>query len=269
MATLIQPLVTGFSDAALGSVEFYRHGTSTLSSQVYSDPDGQVAVSTHALDASGRVVRYVTERVDMVVKNASSTTVISVEDVASVDGRTVRLESNLFTGSNPNGNGQTIAGGVTTLHSGLSLFQTSFGTDDGLVLPSAQIDSTEYTLKSLLGFVARDARTTSTALGATTTYTPVAEYGIHAVSITGASLAFANPTYTSAPRAGAPLIIMFSNLAGANRTPTWGTAYSGIPATAVANNNTAVYVFVYTGTIAAAAPGEWVSVTGDPIEAAA
>lgn len=267
MATLIQPLVTGFSDAALGSVEFYRHGTSTLSSQVYSDPDGQVAVSTHALDASGRVVRYVTERVDMVVKNASNTTVISVEDVASVDGRTVRLESNLFTGSNPNGNGQTIAGGVTTLHSGLSLLFTSLGATDGYSLPTGQVDSTLYLLKTLLGDVARDRRFTATALGATTSYTPNADYGIHYVTITGASLAFANPTYGTTPRTGAPLIILFGNLAGANRTPTWGTAYNGVPATAVVTANTAMYMFRFTGGTALPA-SEWISYTGDPVEAA-
>lgn len=268
MATLIQPLAVGFSDAASGTAEIYRRGTSTLSSQVYSDPDAQVAVTTHALNANGRVNRYVTERVDLVVKNVSGTTVATINDVASVDGRTVRLESDLFTGSNPNGNGQTIAGGVTTLNAGLSLLFTSLGADDGFTLPTGQVDSTEYLLKTLLGYLARDNRTTSTALGATTTYTPNADYGIHYVSITGASLAFANPTFSSTPRFGAPLVIFFGNLAGANRTPTWGTAYNGIPATAVVTANTALYIFKYTGVIAA--PGsEWVSITGDPVEAAA
>lgn len=268
MATLIHVLANGFSDAASGTAEIYRRGTSTLSSLVFSDPDGQTPVTTHALSASGRVVRYVTERVDLVVKNAAGATVATIADVVGVDGRTVRLESNLFTGANPNGNGQTIVGGITTLNAGLSLLATSLGADDGLVLPTGQIDSTEYTLKMLLADVARDRRSTVTALGATTGYTPVAEYGIHAVSITGASLAFANPTFTTTPRNGAPLIILFSNEAGANRTPTWGTAYSGVPATAVVTANTALYMFRYSGNLSFA-PGEWISVTGDPVEAAA
>ena len=269
MATLVWPLASGFSDAPSGTAEFYRRGTSTLSSLVYSDPDGQTAAANPStLNASGRVNRYVTERVDLVVKTAAGVTIATINDVASVDGRTVRLESNLFTGSNPNGNGQTVASGVTTLNAALSLLRESLGTDDGYVLPSSQQDSTEYLLKDVLAAAARDARFTSTALGATTTYTPDSDYGIHYVSITGASLAFNDPTGGFTPRTGAPLIIFFRNLAGANRTPTWGSAYSGIPATAVANNNTALYMFLYSGGSVLPAH-EWVAVTGDPVETAA
>ena len=268
MATLVHVLANGFSDAASGTAEIYSHGTSTLSSLVYSDPDGQSPVTTHALNSAGRVVRYVAERVDLVVKTAAGATVTTISDVVGVDGRTVRLESSLFTGANPNGNGQIITGGITTLNAAFALLRDSLGTDDGYVLPSGQVDSTEYLLKNILAGPARDARTTSTALGATTTYTPNADYGVHYVSITGASLAFANPTFATTPRFGAPLVIFFGNLAGANRTPTWGTAYSGIPATAVVTANTALYIFQYTGAVASP-QGEWVSVTGDPIETAA
>lgn len=256
MATLIDPLVNGFSDAPSGTVEIYQMGTANLSTAVYSDSAATIAVShPHTLNSSGRIVRYVTERVDCVVKTAGGATVATF--TPTVDARTVDVANAMFNG-----------GSRTTLSAGLTLLNTSFGTDDGFILPSSQQDSTEYLLKDILAAAARDARFTSTALGATTTYTPDSDYGIHYVSITGASLAFNDPTGGNTPRTGAPLIIMFRNLAGANRTPTWGSAYSGIPATAVANNNTALYMFIYSGGTALPA-GEWISITGDPVEAAA
>lgn len=144
MATLVAPLVTGFSDAASGTAEFYARGTSTLSTQVYSDVNGQTAVTTHALDSRGRITRYVEEIVDVVVKNAAGAPVASWTEV--VDGRTVRLESSAFTGSNPNGNGQTIASGMTTLHSGWALYRESQGADDAKV----NISGTEYTIQQAL-----------------------------------------------------------------------------------------------------------------------
>jgi hypothetical protein len=256
MPTLITPLVNGFSDAPSGTVEFYQMGTATPSTAVYSDSLGATPVAhPHTLNSAGRIVRYVTERVDVVVKNVSGATVASF--TPNVDARTVNVANAMFNG-----------GSLTTLSAGLTLLNTSFGADDGFVLPADQQDSTEYLLKNILAAAARDARFTSTALGATTTYVPDSDYGIHYVSITGASLAFSDPVGGFTPRTGAPLIIMFRNLAGANRTPTWGSAYSGIPATAVANNNTALYMFLYSGGTAAPS-AEWISITGDPVEAAA
>jgi hypothetical protein len=255
MPTLITPLVNGFSDAPSGTVEFYQMGTATPSTAVYSDSLGATPVAhPHTLNSAGRIVRYVTERVDVVVKNVSGATVASF--TPNVDARTVNVANAMFNG-----------GSLTTLNAGLTLLNTSFGTDDGFILPADQQDSTEYLLKNLLAHTARDNRSVSTPLGATTTYTPDSDYGVHFVSITGASLAFANPTGSASPRAGAPLIIFFLNSAGANRTPTWGTAYSGVPATAVVSGNTAAYVFVYTGTLAS--PGaEWIAVTTSPVVAA-
>jgi hypothetical protein len=145
MASLVAPLVTGFPAAASGSVEFLSRSTSSLSSQVYSDPDGQFPVTTHSLDADGSITRYVTEIVDVVVRNASGATVRQWTE--QVDGRTVRLESTAFTGSNPNGNGQTIAGGRTTLHAGWALYRESQGADDGYV----NINGVEYLIKTALG----------------------------------------------------------------------------------------------------------------------
>lgn len=145
MATPVVPLITGFSDAASGTAEFYTQGTSTISTLVYSDVDGQTAVSTHPLNASGRLLRFVEEPVDVVIKNAAGATVATFPVIT--DARTVRLESTAFTGSNPNGNGQTIAGGKTTLHSGLALYRESLGTDDGYVL----VNGTEYLIKNALG----------------------------------------------------------------------------------------------------------------------
>jgi len=212
-------------------------------------------VAPHTLNSAGRIVRYVTERVDCVVKTAAGATVTTFSP--NVDARTINVANAMFNG-----------GSLTTLSAGLTLLNTSFGTDDGFILPASQQDSTEYLLKNILAAAARDARFTSTALGATTSYTPDSDYGIHYVSITGASLAFANPTGGFTPRTGAPLIIMFRNEAGANRTPTWGTAYSGVPATAVVTANTAAYIFFYSGGTAAPS-AEWISITGDPVEAAA
>jgi hypothetical protein len=255
MPTLITPLVNGFSDAPSGTVEFYQMGTATPSTAVYSDSLGATPVAhPHTLNSAGRIVRYVTERVDVVVKNVSGATVASF--TPNVDARTVNVANAMFNG-----------GSLTTLSAGLTLLNTSFGADDGFVLPTGQADSTEYLLKNVLRSPARDSRSVSTALGGTTSYTPNADYGLHFVSITGASLAFANPTYGTYPVSGAPLVIFFFNNAGANRTPTWGTAYSGVPATAVVTGNTAMYVFRFTGTLATP-NDEWVSVTGDPVEAA-
>jgi Pectate lyase superfamily protein len=163
VATLVWPLAVGFSDAASGTAEFYTRGTSTISTLVYSDPDAQTAVTTHALSASGRLNRYVTERVDLVVKNAAGAPVATIPDVCGVDGRTVRLESTAFTGSNPNGNGQTIAGGIRTLHSGWSLYRESQGADDGYV----NINGTEYTLKNALASAGSVFFNVKTGYGAT------------------------------------------------------------------------------------------------------
>ena len=145
MASIVAPLVTGFSDAASGSVEFYQIGTSTASTLVYSDINGQSTVTTHTLDANGRITRCVDEAVDVVVKNSSGATVATFP--WAIDATLVRSTNSAATGPNPNGNGQTIAGGITTLDAWMTLIATSFGDDDGYVLPTG---STASLLKTAL-----------------------------------------------------------------------------------------------------------------------
>lgn len=265
MASLIQPLVVGYSDAASGTAEIYQRGTSTLSTQVYSDPDAQTAVTTHTLNAYGRVTRYVTERVDLVVKDAAGATVATIPDVCAVDARTVRIENSLFTGTNPNGNGQTISAGITTMQAALTLLRTSLGADDGYVLGSGSGAAvTEQLVKTVFGWIVRDNAVTSTTLTGVT-YTPDDDYGIHKVThSSGATMAFANPSGTIVHRDSAPLVVWYRNSTGTNRTPTWGTAYTGVPATAVATGTTALYLFRYSLDI-----GEWVAVTTSPVTTAA
>lgn len=191
MATLVAPLVTGFSDAASGTAEFYSRGTSTLSSQVYSDVNGQTAVTTHVLDSRGRITRYVEEIVDVVVKNASGATVATWTEV--VDARTVRMESAAFTGSNPNGNGQTIASGMTTLHSGFALYRESLGTDDGYV----NINGTDYLIKNALASSSGVFYNVKTGYGAvgngTSNDTSAIQSAINAAANAGGGIVFFPP----------------------------------------------------------------------------
>ena len=124
MATLVAPLVSGVVGATSGTAEFYVRGTSTTAS-VYSDADAQTAVTTHALDSNGGVVRYVNESVDVIVKNSSGTTVR--EFTWEVAAESVQVTNASFTGTDPE-TGQTTAGGRTTLDEILTLVATSFGT---------------------------------------------------------------------------------------------------------------------------------------------
>lgn len=258
MATLIVPLAVGFPDAPSGTAELYRRGTSTLSSLVYSDPDGLTAVTTHDLDSAGRVNRYVTERVDLVVKDADGATIATIDDVASVDARTVRMESAAFTGSSLTNPGQIVAGGLTTLHAAFALLATSLDNPDWEI----NFGGYDFGLRNALISALRDGRYIATTVTGTT-YTPDERYRVHIVTHSGATIAFANPTATYSTDEdvdGIPLTIFYTNAAGGNRTPTWGTAYSGAPATAVGNGTTALYEYRRASNI-----GEWVLVTTAPV----
>jgi hypothetical protein len=262
MPTLITPLVTGFTDAPNGTVEICSTGTAVPSSLVYSDPHGITPATTHPLDSAGRVVRYVNEIVDVVVKNQAGVQVAPTFTQV-VDARSVRVENTMFTGPNTNGNGQVVAGGRTTLHDGLTLFRTSLGVPDALVRWD---DNTTYYLQTAVRFSIRDGRNTSTTL-AGTGYTPNAYYHTNIiVHSSGASIAIANPSPDwDVP--GAELIIVYINNTGGNRTPTWGTKYSNPPATAVATATTAVYVFKLETVNGFSS--EWVAVTTSPTTDAA
>jgi hypothetical protein len=259
MPHLVAPLVTGFPAAAGGTAEFFSLGTAERSTLVFADPNGITPVTTTTLGADGEAERYISEACTVVVKNSQGAQVRTWSE--STDARLVRVENSLFTGPNTNGNGQTVVGGRTTLHAGLTLFAASFGSADGYVIGD---DSTTYLVQAAAKFSARQNRTVSTDLNGTS-YTPNANYHTHMVNhLTGASIAFAN-TSPSYGFYGAELIIVYINNTGGNRTPTWGTAYSGAPATAVATTTVAVYVYkkapVNTGQ-------EWVLVTTSPVTSA-
>lgn len=129
MASLVAPLVSGISTAPSGSVEIFVAGTSTLA-DVFGDSEGETQVTTHALDARGGVVRYVKERVDVVVRDADAAEVLAF--TWGTDARESRLENLGFSG--PDGTGQTVLGGRTTTDAALGLLAASLGTYDGLAL---------------------------------------------------------------------------------------------------------------------------------------
>jgi hypothetical protein len=118
MASLVHALAAGVSPAPSGTAEFYSQGTATLSTLVYSDPNGLTAVTTHTLDAYGSIIRYVGESVDVVVKTSAGATVRSFTHIE--DGRVVRVETSPFSGPSTSGNGQTVVGGRTTATAALS-----------------------------------------------------------------------------------------------------------------------------------------------------
>lgn len=162
MASLIAPLAAGIAGAASGSAEFYERSSAT-SATVYSDPDGETAVTTHTLDANGGLVRYAEGIVDVVVKNSAGSTVRTFTHID--DARTVRLENSLATG--PNSAGSTVAGGRTTLDALLTLFRTSLGTTDGYVSPSG----TDQLIKNAIGSSTGVFFNIVTGYGADPTYT--------------------------------------------------------------------------------------------------
>lgn len=129
MASLVAPLVSGITGASSGTAEFYRYGTAVLSSLVFSDVNATAAATTHVLDANGGVVRYVTEPVDIIIKDSTGATVRAFTWFD--DARTVRLENAGFTG--PNATGQTVAGGRTTEDAAWSLLFASLGATDAKV----------------------------------------------------------------------------------------------------------------------------------------
>jgi len=141
MATLVAPLASGVVGAASGTAEFYVRGTNTTAS-VYSDKDAQTAVTTHALDSNGGIVRYVTEPVDVVVKSSAGATVR--EFTWEIAAGSVQVTNSSFTGTDPV-TSQSVAGGRLTLNEVLTLVLGSFGTTDFDLLKDG--DTTAVKLK--------------------------------------------------------------------------------------------------------------------------
>ncbi len=126
MAALIGPLASGYSDAASGTAEFYERGTNTAA-VVFADYDAATVRTSHALDSNGRIKRYVTTVVDVVVKDADGDTV----DTFTWGGEAgTTAVSNLgFTGVETDGTQD--AGGVTDVDTVLTGLFTSLNGLDG------------------------------------------------------------------------------------------------------------------------------------------
>lgn len=146
----------------------------------------------------------------------------------------------------------------------LSTIGASFGDYDAAI----PVDGQRFTLANSLPLAVRESRFTSTTV-AGTSYTPDDRYAWHTViHASGASMAFANPANPSGfyTRDSAFLGIAYANNTGGNRTPTWGTRYSGVPATAVGTGTVALYLF--RNVSGSGLTGEWVAVTTSPVTAA-
>lgn len=148
MASLIAPLVSGIAGAASGSAEFFRTGTATLAT-AYSDAEGVSATTSHPLDANGGVVRYVKERVDVVVYDVNRATVRTF--TWGTDAREARLENLGFTG--PDASGAVVAGGRTTVDAALTSLFGSFGATDGMVLVNGVATTLSSALNQSAGLV--------------------------------------------------------------------------------------------------------------------
>lgn len=131
MASLIAPLASGINGAPSGTAEIFRRGTST-NATVYSDKDALTQVTVHALDANGGVTRYVTQSVDVVVRDAAGNSVrtFTWEDYAA----SVEVRNAGFTGTLPNGSQG--GGGRTDVNTVLSSLYDSLGSLDGKVVVS-------------------------------------------------------------------------------------------------------------------------------------
>lgn len=130
MASLVAPLASGVRGAESGTAEFYSRDASTLSTAVFSDADGEAQVTTTSLDSNGGATRYVTESVDVIVRDSTGAIVRSFtwEDYAA----NVEVRNDGFTGALEDGS--TGAGGRTNLDVVLTNLAASFGATDGFVL---------------------------------------------------------------------------------------------------------------------------------------
>lgn len=148
MASLVAPLACGVVGAVSGSATFFNEGTGTPAT-VYSDPEGVTVVTSHVLDANGGIVRYVNNRVDVVVKNASAATVRTF--TWGTDARETRVENAGFTGTLAGGG--TAPGGRTTVDAVLTALFASFGAIDGKVLVSGSGVNLSAALAGISGIV--------------------------------------------------------------------------------------------------------------------
>ena len=130
---LLESLAAGIPSAANGTVAIYRRGTSTFAT-LYADYNGTGAytpTAALALDANGAIEVFVNEEVDIVVRDASATPVVTTNPMNSASN--VEVMSTSFTGTDYD----TAASGASlpiTLAAVLDKWLTSAGALDWKVL---------------------------------------------------------------------------------------------------------------------------------------
>jgi len=130
---LIEALAAGVRGAENGHAEVYNRGTSTRAT-LYSSFEGDTHPSSGAnvtLDASGSAVLYVSTLVDVIVKDDTATSVR--EFTSGSTAANTELISQSFRGTSYT-TGIRSAGGPTTVHDALSLWEDSAGSTDFNVL---------------------------------------------------------------------------------------------------------------------------------------
>lgn len=147
MASLIETLAGGVSNAPSGTAEFYIQGTGTLQT-VYSDNEGTVVVAApHGLDANGAINRYVKGRTDVVVRTQGGA--VAKTFTFGGDAREVRVENAGFTGTLAGGG--TGPGGRTTVDAILTMLFASLGAVDGKALVNGVATNISTALASSSG----------------------------------------------------------------------------------------------------------------------
>ena len=149
---LIAALAAGFADAPNGSVSICDRGTSTRATY-YEDFAGNSAVTPTAnvaLDASGRLICYVTCLVDCVVYDADGVAIATF--TAGVAAANVEVRSQSFSGTDYE-TGVTAAGNPTTAAAIFDLWKTSTGGTNWNVLVGGVSTSLQTALSSIGGIV--------------------------------------------------------------------------------------------------------------------
>lgn len=129
---LINPLCAGVAGAENGSVGIYARGTSNRAS-TYGDFYGAAENQDSAdftLDANGRLVVYVNQLVDCVVRDSTGATLCQF--TAGDETTAIQYSGTAFRGVDPV-TGQTAINKPSVLKGILDLLGVSFGTYDGLV----------------------------------------------------------------------------------------------------------------------------------------
>lgn len=121
---------------ASGRCWFYQTGSGTTLAIIYADADGTATqVNPVTLDAAGRAVVYVKEQVRILIEDVNHLPIVDQSDAGVIRSELVEVESEGFTGVDPDTGGQ-IAGGRTDLAAVLESAFESFGGVDFKYLES-------------------------------------------------------------------------------------------------------------------------------------